>query len=248
MSTKSTLAKNLLVRFVEKSSNRKTGPIPVSSSQASTCSPVCPFNKGDDGRVLSENSELPKCYGGFGNTAVHWRSLTNRKAATSKNVTDFDGFLKRVKTLPEGQLWRHNEVGDLPHIGKYIDPHLVKKLATANHGKHGFTYTHHFLNAANVNVLRETNAAGFTVNVSANSISELPSILKLKLPTVTILPSDAPNVQYVEDTAVVACPAEKSDKVTCANCGICADSDRDYVIGFRAHGSGKKAANIIAKG
>ena len=68
------------------------------------------------------------------------------------------------------------------------------------------------------------------------------------IPIVTLLPLDAPNVQYTSGVKVVACPADKSDKISCANCGLCALSDRDYVIGFRVHGAQKKKAGIIAKG
>lgn len=244
---------NLVVRFIEKSKNRKTGPIPVSSSPMSTCSPTCPFNVGDDGRVLSENGEVPKCYGGFGNTRIHWTNLSNAKQ--SGNVTDWNGFMSRVEALPDGQLWRHDEVGDLPHKNGKISAVKAYRLMGANRGKRGFTYTHHKIEGKsllnnNRMIVETMNENGFTVNHSANSPEEAAKAFKefkKKIPVVTVLPSDAPNVQTVDDVKVVACPAEKSD-VTCATCGLCQHSDRDYIIGFRAHGTGKKHANVIARG
>jgi hypothetical protein len=42
----------------------------------------------------------------------------------------------------------------------------------------------------------------------------------------------------------VRCPADMSESFTCAQCGggqpLCAQGDRDYVVVFLAHGSGKK--------
>ena len=68
------------------------------------------------------------------------------------------------------------------------------------------------------------------------------------LPVVTLLPMDAPNVQTVDGVKIVACPAEKTERVNCGNCAekFCAAREREYIIGFRAHGSKKKNADIIA--
>jgi hypothetical protein len=45
---------------------------------------------------------------------------------------------------------------------------------------------------------------------------------------------------------VVRCPAEYRDKFSCRNCGnglpLCARLDRNYIIGFTAHGASKKKA------
>ncbi|AGR89223.1 hypothetical protein X831_gp103 [Pseudomonas phage PAK_P2] len=65
----------------------------------------------------------------------------------------------------------------------------------------------------------------------------------------TILPMDAENVSFTpKGRKVVACPAEKSDKVNCKSCGLCQVADREYIIGFRAHGTAKKTVDLIAKG
>lgn len=237
---------DLMVRFIEVSRNRKTGPIPVSSSPMSTCSPTCPFNLGEDGRVLSENGETPKCYGGFGNSRIHWTNLTNGKK--SANIVGWNEFTDKVRRLPHNQLWRHDEVGDLPHKKGMIDGDRLSELVRANRKKRGFTYTHHELNAYNALLINTANNNGFTVNVSCNSVHEMKLPLMYGFPVVTILPIDAPNVQTVDGVKVVACPAEKSDNVTCASCGLCQDAKRDYVIGFRAHGTNKKKTDIIARG
>ena len=65
-------------------------------------------------------------------------------------------------------------------------------------------------------------------------------------PTVVVLETTAPNVQELNNVKIVACPAEKSDKVTCESCALCYNSKRNYIIGFRAHGSSKRKVELIA--
>ena len=69
-------------------------------------------------------------------------------------------------------------------------------------------------------------------------------------PVVTVLPTDAPRtIKTPKGRTIVACPAEYSDRVTCANCGLCQRRDRkDVIVGFHAHGTGKKKANNVAEG
>ncbi len=241
---------DLTIRFVRTSSNRKTGPIPVTSTSASSCSITCPLNKDENGEVLTTNGKLPKCYAGFGNTAIHWRKL-NDATPNGKNLLDWSGLCDNVSILPKGQLWRHNEAGDMPTLddNETIDSVALEELVKANNKKHGFTYTHHTPSNANVAAIGNANSRGFTINLSANNMQQASEYVKnYALPTVVILPIDAPNVQTVNDVKMVACPAEKSDKVTCSNCQLCYDSKRDYVIGFRAHGTAKKKTDLIAKG
>lgn len=225
---------NFRFHITRVSSNKKTGPIPVTTSSENTCPTTCPlYGKG--------------CYAKAGPLALHWRKVSDPNEKRSLSFTE---LLAEIQSLPNGQLWRHNQAGDLPHDNGTIDYQYVSSLIKANKRKRGFTYTHHTLNEYNKAVLRECNAKGFTVNHSADNVQGAVKAYKelSGIPVVTLLPMDAPNVQTVSGVKVVACPAEKSDKVNCANCGLCADSKRDYVIGFRVHGTQKKAANIIAKG
>lgn len=225
---------NFRFHMTRVSGNAKTGPIPVTTSSENTCPTTCPlFGKG--------------CYAKSGPLALHWRKVSDENEKRSLSESD---FLDAVKQLPKGQLWRHNQAGDLPHTNGKINIRFANELNKANRGKKGFTYTHHDLSEINnLTVVQSMNASGFTVNHSADNVQAAVEAYKsLKgVPVVTLLPLDAPNVQTVSGVKVVACPAEKSDKVNCANCALCADRKRDYVIGFRVHGTQKKAANIIAK-
>jgi hypothetical protein len=185
------------------------------------------------------------CYAEGGPLAIHWGKVSNRERGT-----DWSTFCSSIARLPKGQLWRYGQAGDLPGNDEKIDGNKLKMLVKVNKRKRGFAYTHKPLTPKNVNLIHAANEQGFTINVSANSPMEATELLsEHNLPTVTVLPIDAPNVQHLDGFKIVACPAEKSDKVNCSNCALCADSKRDYIIGFRAHGSqAKKVENLIYKG
>jgi hypothetical protein len=220
--------------LVRISANKKTGPIPVSMTTANTCPTACPL----------ASDKVGGCYAAIGPGAIAWRNLDNGKRGNG-----WAAFCEDVKSLPRGQLWRHNSAGDLPSADKAtIDAVALELLVKANKGKRGFTYTHYNPDhALNGFVIEAANRSGFTINLSGNNISHALELFELNIaPVVTLLPIEAPNVQTVNGVKVVACPAEKSDKVTCQTCQLCQLVKRDYIIGFRVHGSGKKKAGTIA--
>ncbi|WBQ35266.1 hypothetical protein [Pseudomonas phage pPA-3099-2aT.2] len=219
------------------SSNSKTGPIPVSTSHKDTCPDACPL-------------KAKGCYASYGPVNLHWK-----KISSGERGVDWNEFLRQVRSIRKGSLWRHNQAGDLPgmsHKADQIDTAMLDELVAANRGRKGFTYTHYPVigNESNALAVQQANSAGFTINLSGNNIAHADSLKALNIaPVVAILPIDAPNVQISPaGNKIVACPAEKSDKVNCASCGLCQIADRDYIIGFRAHGTAKKTVNLIAKG
>ena len=228
-----------LVRFIRNSGNTKTGNIPVTSTQSSSCAPSCPFLV--DGKA--------KCYGGSHWSAKHWSDLDDTTEPGGSIFLWFD-FVAEVARLPASTLWRHDEVGDLPHNAGEIDEVAVAALVHANRRKFGFTYTHHELTEHNLRIIKECNLRGFTVNVSCNTAKDAVAIMREhSVPTVCILPKDAPNSQRVDGTQVVACPHEKNKKkIQCSNCRLCAIPDRAYVIGFRPHSTLAAVAERIANG
>lgn len=220
------------IQFVRKSSNAKTGAIPVTVSSRKTCPKACVFNHGNG------------CYADAGYyTRLNWDKVTN-----GERGTDYDTFINNIRKLPLGQLWRHNVAGDLVGANDVIDVEALAALTTANTGKRGFTYTHYPLQTGNnAAAIKAANKAGFTVNVSANSASEAVSAYKrYKLPTVAVLPIDAPEQQTIDGVKIVTCPATYRDDVTCASCKLCSVADRKVIVGFPAHGTQAKRANIIA--
>jgi hypothetical protein len=218
------------------SGNRKTGPMPVSTSNSDTCPDACPI-------------KLKGCYAKYGPTGMAWRNVDNGKA---KEAVEWPEFIRKVKALPNGGLWRHNQAGDLNGDMVTIDKDKLVQLVNANKNKKGFTYTHYdvLTNGLNRAQVKFANDKGFTINLSGNDTAHADKLKALDIaPVVVLMPRDAEKVSYTpEGNKVVICPAENSDKVTCLSCGLCQVSKRDYIIGFRAHGTAAKTVELIAKG
>jgi len=210
------------VHITARSSNVKTGPIPVTTTERSSCPTTCPFyHKG--------------CYAKSGPLALHWRKVSN-----GERGTDWQGLCKFVSQLPAKQLWRHNQAGDLPHDSGDINFSDMVELVLANHGKRGFTYTHHVLNDHNAAIIKAANDHGFTVNVSTESKADAVATFKQGLPAVVVVPSDHAGTAEHEGVKFVTCPAQTNDTMTCSECGLCSQSKRQCVVMFKAHGNAKR--------
>jgi hypothetical protein len=158
-------------------------------------------------------------------------------------------FLDKIAALPEGQLWRHNQAGDLPGNGLEIDGAALGDLVKANQGRRGFTYTHYNpRQGRNAAYIKGCNDFGFTVNLSANTPEHADELAALNLgPVVTVLPIEQKeNTLTPGGRKIVVCPATIRDDVSCATCKLCAISNRAAIIGFPAHGTqAKKAARVF---
>lgn len=216
-----------------KSRNEKTGPIPVSTTGADSCPTACPFN----------NANAGGCYANGGPLAIHWRKVTEKRAGES-----FARFLEKIRALPAGQLWRHNQAGDLQGKGNRISAGALLDLVKANAGKRGFTYTHKPMTPANAALVAHANANGFTINLSGNNLAHADKLARLNVgPVVAVLPADASeNTKTPDGRKVIVCPATQRDNVSCATCKLCAVVDRDFIVGFPAHGASKRKAESVA--
>lgn len=213
------------------SSNSKTGPIPTSTSERSSCWTGCPFyNKG--------------CYAKSGPQNLHWS-----KVDSGERGYVWDEFVSQIRKLKRGQLWRHNVSGDLPVIADgVIDGDKVAQLVDANRGRQGYTYTHHPLTETNLGVIQYANSLGFTVNVSTESVDDADRVMsEHNVPAVAVVHSDQTARFYTTSSGrkVITCPATIHDNVNCSTCGLCQQSDRQFVIAFPAHGTAKKTVNAI---
>lgn len=215
------------------SRNTKTGPIPVSITTATTCPTACVFNSGNG------------CYAAIGAVAIHWRRVTQET-----HGTDYDTFLNKIARLPRGQLWRHNQAGDLAGQGDELDIAALDALVVANRGRRGFTYTHKPLTThLEREAIARANRNGFTVNLSANNFAHADELADLAIAPIAVVMADDATENAVTPAGrkVVVCPATQRDDVSCATCALCA-RQRDAIIGFPAHGAAKriamKAANI----
>jgi hypothetical protein len=207
------------------SSNRKTGHIPVSTSSSDTCPPSC------------KHLQLGTCYAKFSFLGMHWK-----KVDSDKVNNDWNHFLQFVSTLPSGQLWRHNQAGDLPGIGENIDKQALSQLINANVGKSGFTYTHKPLTSDNLKWIRYANKKGFTINLSCDNLIQASELFKsTDVPiTVTVSETFPMNRLFMNDVKYVTCPAQVEDTITCKQCQWCAMPNRTWIIMFKMHGSKRK--------
>jgi len=221
-----------MFHITPKSKNAKVGKMAVTTSTATTCPTSCPFKSNG-------------CYADSGPLKLHWDKVTRKERGD-----DWSAFIDKIKDLPTGSKWRHNQAGDLPGDMEKLDNEKCIELAKANEGKRGFTYTHYdvldnFQNAITVNIM---NHLGFTVNVSANNLEHADKLCDLNIaPIATVLPIEqTTNTVTPKGRKVVVCPATYKDDVSCASCMLCEKWDRNVVVGFPAHGTSKKKASAIA--
>lgn len=224
----------MLFHMTPVSGNKKVGPMPVSTTSAESCPPSCAFyGQG--------------CYADYGPLKIHWNKVSKGERGDS-----FGDFVDTIKRLPKRTVWRMNQAGDLPGVGEEIDADKLMQVSDANKGKTCFTYTHKnvLTNQANREALVAAVGDHFVVNLSANNVNHADELMELGIaPVVVVVAEDAPKVSYTPKGArIVACPADTEKNITCLRCKLCAVRDRDYLIGFRAHGSGKKKVAKISQG
>lgn len=218
----------MFVSLTAKSGNRKVGPIPVSTTEENSCPTECPL-KGTD------------CYARFGPLGMHWRKIG--EGGRGDNWTP---FCKRVKRFIFGQLWRHNQAGDLPQNSNgTINRRKAMQLARAAAHTKGWTYTHYDpTKRHNANVIRDMNKlGGLVVNLSADSLTEADEYAKMNIAPVTVvLPKDAParGNKTPNGLPIVVCPAQTQDEMSCDQCKLCQVRDRKSIVGFLAHGTASK--------
>ena len=223
----------MFVHLTPISKNDKTGPIPVSTTDESSCPPECPLQGTD-------------CYARFHGLGIHWKKVGNGE----RNSTLWGDFCKKVRKFRKFQLWRHNQAGDLPQDENgELDGEKCDELSEASKHTSGWTYTHYDpTKEHNAEIIRRMNAiTGMTVNLSSDSLTEADEYYKMNIgPVVTILPMDAPDMgnKTPEGLPIVVCPAQtekgKADQMNCSICKLCQIRDRKSIVGFKAHGTAKK--------
>lgn len=226
--------RRVVVRLTMKSSNGKTGPIPVSTSTAKTCPDACPL-------------KTAGCYAHAQPLAGRWQEVTEGRFGMS-----WRAFCDAIAKLPAGQLWRHNQAGDLPGSNNHINAPDLARLVDANKGKRGFTFTHKPMTPGNARAVQEANAGGFTINLSADTLAEADQLAALAIAPVVVVLDAEPGKRHDLTTpagrAVRTCPATYLPNVSCQSCALCSRQNRQVIVGFPAHGSQKKAAAAIARG
>ncbi len=207
----------------------------VSTTAKASCPDVCPLKK-------------KGCFADGGPLQLHWEQVSQ-----GKRGVEFDDFLLQLAALKKGAEYRHNQAGDLPPDEtktNTIDAVKLAALAAVIRRRRikGFTYTHYPVidNEINRAAIKAANDSGFTINLSANNISEVDQLLALNIaPVAVIMPLNAPKVSFTnQGNKIVICPAQTNTKTTCVDCMLCQKSDRSFSIGFYPHGTSAKKAII----
>ncbi|WP_253252535.1 DUF7227 family protein [Variovorax boronicumulans] len=215
--------------FTRISRNAKTGPMAVTTTSENSCPPNC---------GLKRNG----CYAESGPLAIHWRAVS----AGARGST-FDNLLQEIRSLRRHALWRHNQAGDLtPEAPGVIDADQLTRLAMANRGRCGFTYTHYPPTPDNQAAILNANRLGFTVNLSAETLVQADAHADLGIaPVVVVLPQGATKpLRTPAGRQVIVCPASTGNS-DCLNCGICQQRDRAAIMGFPAHGASAKRVQAL---
>ena len=213
--------------FIRTSANRKTGPIPQTYNHRDTCPPSCVHYR-------------TSCYAESFHTRLNWDKVDTRGL-------DLDELAMSISLLPTGQLWRFAVAGDLPGQGETVDAYALGQIVKANLGRRGFTYTHKH-SAQAIKWAKHATAWGFTTNLSADDAGHADRLAKHGLPVVALVPDDTPRYSMTpEGRHILVCPAQTTEHITCETCGLCQRADRTSIIGFRAHGTKTRQANLIAR-
>lgn len=216
------------VHLTLKSTNAKTGPMPVSTTGRDSCPATCSLRKNG-------------CYADSGPLALHWDKVTRGERGMS-----WVSFCETIESLPNGTTWRHNQAGDLPHSNGNIDTKALSQLVSANSDKHGFTYTHHKPTKHNAKLIRQANDKGFTINLSAENLDQADQLADMAIgPVVTIIDTGMPiKMKTAKGRSVITCPATYKEDVSCFTCQLCA-KQRDTIVAFPVHGTSKAKARKV---
>ena len=224
----------------KKSTNVKTGPMPVTTTDETSCPDTCPHLK------------KKTCYGKHGPISWHWKKVGNERGYS------LDQLCEEITSWEDGILYRYAQVGDLPGENLTIDESAVHQLINANRpktrkgkGKKNIAYSHKpvmlsddvrdiTLVETNQRIIRHANRNGFTINISTDGIAEFDCAKALDIgPVVISLPSDhdGKTFQTPDGHNVIVCPAQKQEGMTCLKCKLCSMPDRKCGIGFIGHGA-----------
>lgn len=228
------------VHLTPVSGNSKVGPIKVTTTEKKSCPKECGI--------------MDECYANGYHLNMHWT-----KVSSHERGDNWWGFVDRVKRFRKGELWRHNQAGDLPKDEEQsadvdrLDSDKCMALADAASHTDGWTYTHYDpTDKHNGEVIKNMNTiGGLVVNLSADTLDKADEYHELGIAPVTVpLPADAPHLgnKTPNGLPIVVCPAQTNEEIQCATCELCQVRDRKSIVGFLAHGVKAKQLTEKLKG
>ena len=211
------------------SSNKKTGPIPVTTTSKNSCPASC----GMRDFCYAKNSYL----------AMHWAKVSN--GSLSKRWRE---HLDELESLPFGSPLRLNQAGDLvaSASGRLSRAFMNGLLAVVKARRlQAWTYTHHDHTLGdNGKLLRRANREGLRINVSTETEESADRAVASGLPAVLAVSSEETRTVWRTPARnlVKVCPAQLRD-TDCSRCMLCHKRSSKVIIAFLAHGSRKFRAN-----
>jgi len=240
--------------LTEKSSNKKVVGTTKDGFQlkavTTTTKESCPDS--------CQHKQNGSCYAMAGwHLNMHWDKVTKQERGT-----EFKTFAKQLeKALSDNEPFRHNQAGDLlgyaDNPANSIDSEALEILTEINKGKRGFTYTHKDITATkytdkktasnNLKAITKANQNGFTVNLSADSITKADQYFKTGNPVAVTVSEDTPEKTLSPDgNKIVVCPVQTGKAENCAECLLCQRGKRKVIVAFRVHGTSKNKFNATA--
>ena len=262
--------------ITEVSKNKKVGPMMVTTSPRKTCSDACPFKDGpcyaESGPLaflwhgLDRTDPMGTFKNGKGAVTVasskdllkSIRKLFRGQGWRHNQAGDLAGEGDSIDLFELCDIVEANEAAGargFTYTHKPVFEHLydTAKALAGQMVKVSKGTTDHYTAQGNRKAIEMANRRGFTINLSANDLDHADQLADLNIgPVATVLPHDHKgNTVTPKGRKVVQCPAtrdgEKYAKVNCKDCMLCA-LQRDFIVGFPAHGASKKKASAIAAG
>ena len=208
------------------SGNAKTGPITVTGRPRRTCPLSCTFNP--------ENPDgVGGCYT-TGRIDAHY-ARTARDWAYEDVVAKLrEGKSDRLRDRVDGDIVTPTGGMDLAYL----------ETLTAAAREAGFNWVWGYTHTRDVIDWDLPN--GYTMNASCETEGDVAEARLRGLPAV-LSSDDYSHGDMIDGRRIVQCPATRSDKVDCSNCGgqagpICARQGRETVVLFPLHGTAKRKA------
>lgn len=213
------------------SSNKKTGPIAVTTTSKNSCPKDCGMRE--------------VCYAASGPLNLHWNAVSNGQR--SRGWRD---HLDDLSTLPVGSALRLNQAGDLvAGMSGRLSRAFLNGLVSVVKARRlqAWTYTHHdHMIGENAKLLRRANREGLRINVSTETEESADRAIAAGLPAVLAVSSHESRTVWrtADRNLVKVCPAQIRD-TDCSRCMLCHKRGSKVIIAFLAHGIRKKTANLF---
>lgn len=214
---------------VERSANRKTGPMSVTHVSQASCPASCPLLKHG-------------CYAEHGRQGSWTRQLNRTTSApTPRSLARAEA--RAIDALSGTKPLRLHVVGDARTNEAARILARAAARYTAKHGQLVWTYTHAW------RTVDRRSWGSVSVLASCETQAEVLEARRRGYTAALIVPAHSGHRAWRGrgNVRFVPCPAQTMDNITCKSCKLCARVQPGTAIAFEVHGMGeRKAREVIA--